>query len=69
MKYDYRELWRWATVLKRFAVSAGNTMGIVDAQVLSNVFPTGCTCTALRGPANLAFGRAAQRTPLMFERR
>ena len=41
MKYDYRELWRWATVLKRFAVSAGNTMGIVDAQVLSNVFSDG----------------------------
>ena len=41
VKHDYRELWRWATVLKRFAVSAGNTMGIVDAQVLSNVYSDG----------------------------
>ena len=33
VKYDYRDLWRWKTILKRFAVSAGNTLGIMDARV------------------------------------
>ena len=36
VKYDYYDLWRWATVLDRFAVSAGNTLGITDAIVSWN---------------------------------
>ncbi len=41
MKYDYRDLWRWAVVLRRFAVSAGNTIGITNAYVLWNQQITG----------------------------
>ena len=33
VKYDFEELWRWSVVLDRFAVSAGNTVGITDAEV------------------------------------
>ena len=29
--YDYEELWRWATILNRFALSAGNTIGVGGA--------------------------------------
>ena len=36
VKYDYRDLWRWETVLDRFALSAGNTIGIIDARVRWN---------------------------------
>ena len=36
VKYDYRDLWRWGTVLDRFALSAGNTIGIIDAGVMWN---------------------------------
>ena len=36
VKYDYGELRRWATILDRFALSAGNTIGITDAKVVSN---------------------------------
>ena len=32
-KYDYGELWRWATILERFTLSAGNTVGITAARV------------------------------------
>ena len=35
-KYDFGELWRWATILDRFAVSPGNTIGIVAANVRRN---------------------------------
>ena len=41
VKYDYRDLWRWAVVLRRFAVSAGNTIGITNAYVLWNQQITG----------------------------
>ena len=41
VKYDFGELWRWSVILSRFAVSAGNTVGITDAQV-------GYNSTALR---------------------
>ena len=33
VEWDFRDLWRWKTILERFAVSAGNTIGIVDARV------------------------------------
>ena len=33
VKYSAWELRRWATILQRFAVSAGNTIGIVNARV------------------------------------
>ena len=36
VKYDYEELWRWATILNRFAISAGNTIGIGGAFVFHN---------------------------------
>ena len=36
VKYDFGELWRWATILDRFARSAGNTLGILGAQVATN---------------------------------
>ena len=35
-KYDYGELWRWATILDRFALSAGNTIGILEASASTN---------------------------------
>ena len=34
--YDYEELWRWATILNRFALSAGNTIGVGGASVFEN---------------------------------
>ena len=36
VKYDYRDLWRWAIVLDRFAVSAANTIGVISALVWWN---------------------------------
>ena len=36
VKYDFGELWRWSVVLDRFAVSAGNTVGITGAEVTYN---------------------------------
>ena len=36
VKYDFWELWSWATILNRFALSAGNTVGIVRAYVDTN---------------------------------
>ena len=41
VKYDYGQLWRWATILERFAVSAGNTRGVQGAFVSANVFHPG----------------------------
>ena len=37
VKYDFGELRRWSVVLDRFAVSAGNTVGITGAGVTSNI--------------------------------
>ena len=37
VKYDFGELWRWSVILDRFAVSAGNTVGISRAEVGVNV--------------------------------
>ena len=36
VKYDFGELWRWSVVLERFALSAGNTVGITGAEVVIN---------------------------------
>ena len=36
VKYDHRELWRWSTILNRFALSAGNTLNITSAYVGTN---------------------------------
>ena len=36
VKYDFAELWRWTTILNRFALSAGNTIGIWSALVGDN---------------------------------
>ena len=37
VKYDFGELWRWSVLLNRFAVSAGNTVGITAGRVVLNV--------------------------------
>ena len=37
VKYDYWELWTWATILNRFALSSANTIGIVWADVDTNL--------------------------------
>ena len=36
VRYDFGELWRWSVVLERFALSAGNTVGITGAEVNYN---------------------------------
>ena len=36
VRYDFGELWRWSVVLERFALSAGNTVGITGAEVVIN---------------------------------
>ena len=36
VNYGFGELWRWSVLLNRFAVSAGNTVGITGAQVTFN---------------------------------
>ena len=43
VKYDFRELWRWATILDRFALSEGNTIGIAKALIGTNIggYPRG----------------------------
>ena len=38
MKYHWYELRRWAEILNRFALSAGNTIGITGAGVTRNVY-------------------------------
>ena len=35
VKYDFEELWRWAIILERFALSAGNTVGITGSSISS----------------------------------
>ena len=35
--YDFGELWRWATILDRFVHSAGNTIGLINAEVGTNL--------------------------------
>ena len=45
VKYDFWELWRWSVILDRFAVSAGNTVGITAGRVVMN------TPDAYKGPA------------------
>ena len=61
VKYDYGELWRWATILRRFALSPSNTIGIVYADVranfnyqpaLENVFPLDDLDLAVYGDAS-----------------
>ena len=37
VKYDHRELWRWATILGRFAASPGNTIEMTGAEVARHV--------------------------------
>ena len=37
VKYSYEELWSWATILNRFALSSGNTLGVTSASVDTNV--------------------------------
>ena len=37
VKYDFGELWRWSVILNRFAVSAGNTVGITAGRIVLNV--------------------------------
>lgn len=39
VKYDYQELWRWATLLDRFAFTSGNSIGITGAFIASNIHP------------------------------
>ena len=41
VKYDYGQLWRWATILDRFAVSSGNTIGILGGRVSTNRYGIG----------------------------
>ena len=36
VKYDYEEYWRWSVILDRFAVSSGNTIGILWSRVDEN---------------------------------
>ena len=36
VKYDYGQMWLWAEILQRFAVTSGNTIGIITARVSSN---------------------------------
>ena len=36
VKYDYEELWRWTTLLDRFAYTSGNTLGITAAEMGEN---------------------------------
>ena len=36
--YDFGELWRWSVILDRFALSAGNTIGVVGSKLRVN-FP------------------------------
>ena len=35
--YDFGQLWRWKVILDRFALSAANTVGIVDGQEYRSV--------------------------------
>ena len=37
IKYDFGQLWRWNVILDRFALSAGNTVGINGAHIGENI--------------------------------
>ena len=37
VSHDYEELWRWSTILDRFAHSSGNTLGITSARLGYNI--------------------------------
>ncbi len=60
VRYDYGEMWRWATILRRFVLSPSNTIGIVGADVrpnkkydyLENVFPLDDLDVAVYGDAS-----------------
>ncbi len=68
MKYDYRDLWRRKTVLKRFAVSAGNTIGITDAGVSWNAGAGGeYELLYLNGFSQAEFASEARRETIMVE--
>ena len=47
VKYDLKELWKWTLVLDRFAVSSGNTIGIIGAEIGSNL--------AIAGPSAVIY--------------
>ena len=36
VEYSFEDYWRWAILLNRFAVSSGNTVGIVQAEISGN---------------------------------
>ena len=36
VKYSYEDLWRWGTIINRFALTSGNTMGIFSARIGTN---------------------------------
>ena len=36
VKYDFGQMWRWSEILNRFALSAGNTIGIKGAEISIN---------------------------------
>ena len=36
VRYSYKELWHWNELLDRFALSAGNTIGIVRSEIYTN---------------------------------
>ena len=38
VKYDFGQLWRWKVILDRFSLSAGNTIGILGADVDANLY-------------------------------
>ena len=38
VKYDFGQLWRWSVILDRFSRSAGNTIGIMGAEVDTNLY-------------------------------
>ena len=67
VKYDFGELWRWKTVLQRFAVSAGNTIGILDARVSANHHSTGDHLLYLNGLSQVEFPSAARRETIMVD--
>ncbi len=37
VRYDYGEMWRWSVILDRFALSEGNTIGITQVWVTTNI--------------------------------
>ena len=36
VKYAYEDLWRWGTIINRFALTSGNTLGITKARIGMN---------------------------------